>query len=70
MDKDTYATALKNTLTEVRNICPDISCSFIFTREGMVIAGDEQSANVPVEKTVNSFQSLMEKPLQLGAYIL
>jgi len=66
MDKDTYATALKNTLTEVRNICPDISCSFIFTREGMVIAGDEQSANVPVEKTVNSFQSLMEKAATIG----
>ncbi len=66
MDKDTYATALRNTLTEVRNICPDISCSFIFTKEGMVVTGDEQSADVPVGKTVDSFQSLMEKAITIG----
>jgi len=66
MDKDTYTAALKNTLTEVRNICPDISCSFIFTKEGMVVVGDEQSADVPVEKTVDSFQSLMEKAITIG----
>lgn len=66
MDKDTYATALKNTLTEVRNICPDISCSFIFTKEGIVVAGDEQSVDIPVEKTVDSFQNLMEKAITIG----
>ena len=66
MDKDTYAAALKNTLTEVRNICPDISCSFIFNKEGMVVAGDEHSGDVPVEKTVASFQSLMEKADTIG----
>jgi len=66
MDKDTYTAALRNTLTEVRNICPDISCSFIFTKEGMVVAGDEQSADVPVGKTVDSFQSLMEKANTIG----
>ena len=66
MDKNTYTTALKNTLTEVRNICPDISCSFIFTKEGIVVAGDEQSADVPVGKTVDSFQSLMEKANTIG----
>ena len=66
MDKDTYATALRNTLTEVRNICPDISCSFIFTKEGMVVAGDEQSVDIPVKKTVGSFQSLMEKAITIG----
>jgi len=66
MDKETYAAALKNTLTEIRNICPDISCSFIFTKEGMVVAGDEQSVNVPVEKTMNSFQSLTEKANTIG----
>ena len=66
MDKDTYAAALKNTLNEIRNICPDISYSFIFTREGMVVAGDEKSVDVPVEKTVDSFQSLMEKAATIG----
>lgn len=66
MDKDTYATALRNTLTEVRNICPDIKCSFIFTKEGVIVAGDDQSLDVPVDKTVNSFQSLMENAITIG----
>jgi len=66
MDRDTYAVALKNALTEIRNICPDISCSFVFTREGMVVAGDEHSADVSVEKTVGSFQGLMEKASTIG----
>ena len=66
MDKENYAVALRNTLTEVRNICPDISCSFIFTKEGMVVAGDERSTDVPVEKIVGSFQSLMDKAATIG----
>jgi len=66
MDKDTYAVALRNTLTEVRNICPDITCSFIFTKEGIVVAGDERSTDVPVEKTVGFFQSLMDKATTIG----
>jgi predicted regulator of Ras-like GTPase activity (Roadblock/LC7/MglB family) len=66
MDKDTYVTTLRNTLTEVRNICSDISCSFIFAKEGMVVAGDEQSTEVPVAKTVNAFQNLMEKAIAIG----
>jgi predicted regulator of Ras-like GTPase activity (Roadblock/LC7/MglB family) len=66
MDKDTYATALSDTLTEVRNICSDISCSFIFTKEGSIVAGDEQSVDVPIEKTVNAFQNLMEKAITIG----
>ena len=66
MDKDTYVTTLRNTLTEVRNICSDISCSFIFAKEGMVVAGDERSTEIPVEKTVTAFQSLMEKAIAIG----
>ena len=66
MDKDTYATALRNTLTEVRNICPDIKCSFIFTKEGVIVAGDDQSGDVPVDKTVASFQGLMENAVTIG----
>jgi predicted regulator of Ras-like GTPase activity (Roadblock/LC7/MglB family) len=66
MDKDTYATALRNTLTEVRNICPDIKCSFIFTKEGAIVAGDDQSGDVPVDKTVASFQGLMENAVTIG----
>jgi len=66
MDKDTYAVALKNTLTEVRKICPDINHSFIFTKDGPVVAADEHSLDTPVRKTVDSFQSLMEKATTIG----
>jgi len=32
----------------------------------MVVAGDEQSVDIPVKKTVGSFQSLMEKAITIG----
>jgi len=66
MDKDTYAVALKNTLIEIRKICPDVSCSFIFTKDGTIIAGDPEANEETMEKTVDSFQSITEKADPIG----
>jgi len=61
-----YANALKTALTEVRNICPDITRSFIFTKEGTIIAEAAQDAEISTEKTIYSFQSLIEKADTIG----
>ncbi len=65
MSKDMYATALKSTLTEIRKMCPDINHSFIFEKDGTIIAGDGE-ADALMEKTVRSFQSLAEKAVAIG----
>jgi predicted regulator of Ras-like GTPase activity (Roadblock/LC7/MglB family)/DNA-binding Xre family transcriptional regulator len=66
MSQNAYADALKNALTEIRKICPDVSCSFIFARDGMVIAGDPETTDERVEKTLHSFQSIVEKEGMIG----
>jgi predicted regulator of Ras-like GTPase activity (Roadblock/LC7/MglB family) len=66
MSEDIYADALKTTLTEVRNICPEVTRSFIFTKDGTIIAEAAQDAEVSTEKMFYSFQSLMEKAGTIG----
>ena len=66
MSKNAYADALNNALTEIKKICPDISRSFIFTKDGMIIAGDPETAEETVENTVRYFQSIVEKEDMIG----
>jgi predicted regulator of Ras-like GTPase activity (Roadblock/LC7/MglB family) len=66
MAKEEYAEALKNALIEIRNICPDINNSFIFTKEGAIIAGDSEVADTTVKTTLNSFQNIAEKAEMMG----
>jgi len=66
MSKDMYTTALKNTLTEIKKICPDINYSFIFTKDGAIIAGDGEADDTLMKKAVHSFQSLAEKAVAIG----
>ena len=66
MSKDVYAVALKSALNEIEKICPDVSCSFIFTRDGTIVAGDSEDNEEKMEKTVRSFQSIVEKADGIG----
>jgi len=66
MDNEVYSSALKNTLNEIRNVCPDITNTFMFREDGETIAGDE---NIP-EKTmvhgVDAFDGILEKAKAIG----
>lgn len=66
MDKDLYAVALNNTLKEIRNVCPDISFSFLFTKDGLIVAADDNAADETIEKAVLSFQNIDEKTDSIG----
>ena len=66
MSEDMYANALKTALTEVRNICPEVTRSFIFNKEGKIIAETTQDTETSTEKAINSFQNLMEKAEIMG----
>src|SRR5208283_2909089 len=58
--------ALKNTLNEIRNVCPDISHTFVFRENGEILAGDENTNEVSVNNTVESFQLLAERATAMG----
>lgn len=66
MSGDVYANALRTTLTEIRSICPDITHSFIFTKEGEIVAEAAQDIEALTERTNHSFQDLIEKTDTIG----
>jgi len=58
MDRDVYATVLKNTLNEIRNICPEVKCSFLFDQDNTIIASDSGAQDETLKKTVESFSRI------------
>ncbi len=66
MSDDAYTTALKNTLAEIQHICPDVNCSFIFTGDGKIVAGNSEANEETIEKTMLSFQNLAKKMGEFG----
>jgi len=66
MDRDVYATVLKNTLDEIRNICPEVRCSFLFSQDNTIIASDTEAQEAVLEKTVESFSEIFERADVIG----
>lgn len=66
MYNEAYSSALKNALTEIKNICPDVQTSFLFDKEGTIIAGDNESSEVPLEKTIGTMEGIFEKTEVIG----
>lgn len=66
MRNEAYSLALNNALTEIKNICPDVNTSFLFDKEGTIIAGDNDTTEVPLEKAVGAIKGIFEKTETLG----
>ena len=65
IDEETYSFALKNALTEIGNICPEVKLSFIFNQEGKVLA-EAQKGKYNVEKIVSDFEEIFQKSHVIG----
>ena len=65
MSNEVYAFALKSTLQEIQNVCPDVSNSFIF-KDGTIIAKDETTPEKTVNRTINAFDAITERADTLG----
>jgi predicted regulator of Ras-like GTPase activity (Roadblock/LC7/MglB family)/DNA-binding Xre family transcriptional regulator len=66
MNNDPYAVALKKALTEIKNICPDVSRSFIFAKDKVIVSADAEPDEETMEKTINYFQRVAEKADSIG----
>jgi predicted regulator of Ras-like GTPase activity (Roadblock/LC7/MglB family) len=67
MNEEVYAIALKSALTEIQNVCEGIEWSFIFTKDGTIISGnDDKTIGPEIAKAASSFQSLTEKAAAVG----
>ncbi len=66
MTEDVYAFALKTTLNEIQNICPDITHTFMFKEDGEIIAGDENTPEKTMVRVVDAFDGILEKAEVIG----
>jgi len=66
MNRDPYAIALDNALTEIKKAYPDIKNSFIFTKNGTIITGDQETDEKNMNNVLESFENLKEKTKTIG----
>jgi len=66
MDNEAYTFALKNALNEIRNVCPDITNTFMFREDGEIIVGDENTSQKTMVHVVDAFDGVFEKADAIG----
>jgi len=66
MNRDSYAIALNNAMTEIKKAYPDIKNSFIFTKNGNIITGDQEADEKTTNNVLESFENLKEKTKAIG----
>jgi hypothetical protein len=66
MDNEVYTFALKNALNEIRNVCPDITNTFMFREDGEIIVGDENTSEKTMVRVVDAFDGIFEKADAIG----
>ena len=66
MTEKIYEIAMRNALTEIGNVCPDIQSSFLFNKEANVVAGDAETSEKSIEKVANSLEAILDKADSIG----
>jgi predicted regulator of Ras-like GTPase activity (Roadblock/LC7/MglB family) len=66
MNKEAYAVALTNALTEIRNVCPDVQTSFLFDKDATLVAGDSEAPEATLHRVVGSLEGILNKSDTLG----
>jgi hypothetical protein len=66
MGDDLYSFALKNTLEEIRNLCPDISSTFMFSEDGEITASDGNTPETSIVRVIDAFKGVLEKAETMG----
>lgn len=50
-----YSLALKTALDEIKNITPDVTCTFVFRQNGEVIAQDDNATPTAIQQAIQFF---------------
>jgi predicted regulator of Ras-like GTPase activity (Roadblock/LC7/MglB family) len=66
MNNELYTFALRNTLTEIKNACPDVSHTFIFADNGKLIAQDEDTDEETATRAAEAFNTLSKGADTIG----
>jgi hypothetical protein len=65
LNNEVYSFALKSTLTEIQNVCPTVSNSFIF-KDGKILVKDETTTKKNINQTIDAFQAITKKAKPIG----
>ena len=65
MSNEVYAFALKSTLDEIQNACPDMTENFIF-KDGKLVAKDQNTKEEDATQTITAFDAITERVDTLG----
>jgi hypothetical protein len=65
MENEVYAFALKNTLQEIQNACPEVTSNFIF-KDGKILAKNENTEEEAVTQTMEAFDAIAERADPIG----
>jgi hypothetical protein len=66
MSNEACALALKNTLNETRNVCPEISHAFVFRENGEILAEDDNTNEAAVNDAQEPLRALAERATAVG----
>ena len=66
MNRDPYAIALNNALTEIHKAYPDIKNSFIFTKTGTTLTGNQETDQQTISNVQECFGKLKETAKTIG----
>jgi predicted regulator of Ras-like GTPase activity (Roadblock/LC7/MglB family) len=66
MENDVYSFALRNTLNEITNACPDIQNIFLFKEDGDIISGEDKAQEEAAVHAVDALDDVLEKAKTLG----
>jgi hypothetical protein len=66
MNRDPYAIALNNALSEIKKAYPDTKNSFLFTKTGSIISGDQETDETTMNDIIESIQTMKEKAKIIG----
>ncbi len=67
MSTETCIAALKNTLDEIKNACPEVSNAFIFRKDKKILAKDENTGETAISNTVDALSALNERAKANGS---
>jgi hypothetical protein len=65
MSNEVYALALKSTLNEIQNACPEVTSNFIF-KNGKILAKDKNTEEETATQTIDAFNDITERADTLG----
>jgi hypothetical protein len=66
MDTEIYSFALKTTLNEIQNICPDIRNSFIYKEDGEIIARNDPTNEQTIVQFIDLLDAILERTETIG----